>query len=514
MSTSPSYSPKKILLMALIAVGCTEQKVGVYNTPPGVMISMPEDGELFDLGEPVHFEALITDSQDEPDELQVLWESSIDGSLDDDASDSSGLLLFDTSILASGTHTIALNVTDSNDEISSTSINIVVGGTGGSEGDPTVSIDGPMDGEEFLQSDPVTIIGMVTDNEQPWGTIHANVISSRDGLLWEGQPEDSGIVQVDVMGLTVGLHTLTLGAVDRDANQASDQVQIAVLADARPSVIITQPGDGDWYWNTDSIRFEGTVSDDVTDPQDLLLSWESDISGEFGVLPANPGGTTSVEVMLEAGWHNIFLTAEDIDGNQTTDSILLEVRDPLAHDGDLDGYTELDGDCDDADPYTHPGAEDTCDARDNDCDGMVNEDSWDDWEPSDELGYAMDLGEVDDGWIFSSGDSASAGLTLHSADDEDWVRFDAGDDWGIDNVNITVEVGAFPASGSYVVELYLLDESSTVPVAVDTGSGRLAVHFVGDIWDGGEDDFAVRVYSSSWPGGTCDRLYTVDIYDN
>jgi hypothetical protein len=145
---------------------------------------------------------------------------------------------------------------------------------------------------------------------------------------------------------------------------------------------------------------------------------------------------------------------------------------------------------------------------------MVNEDSWDDWEPSDELGYAMDLGEVDDGWIFSSGDSASAGLTLHSADDEDWVRFDAGDDWGIDNVNITVEVGAFPASGSYVVELYLLDESSTVPVAVDTGSGRLAVHFVGDIWDGGEDDFAVRVYSSSWPGGTCDRLYTVDIYDN
>ena len=507
--------PVLVLLAPIFLLGCTEQKVSVYNTPPAVNITSPENDELFDLGEPVHFEALVTDSQDDPADLVIAWESSIDGPIDDDSSDASGLAFFDSSILSAGTHSISFTAIDTQEESASTSVTIIVGGAGsGAEDAPQVSIDGPAEGDSFLQSEAVTIVGMVTDDEQPWGTVNCNVISSRDGMLWEGQPSEYGIVQVDTTGLSVGSHTLTLGAVDRDANQASDQVVIEVMADARPSVLITQPGDGDWYWNSDTIRFEGEVSDDVTDPSDLVVSWSSDIDGEFGVLPANPIGFIAIETILNAGYHTISLTATDGDGNSTTDFMILEVRDPLAHDGDLDGYTELEGDCDDADPYTNPGEEDVCDNRDNDCDGMVNEDDWDDLEPDDFLSSATDLGRIDDGWIFSSAESSSAGITLHSADDEDWLRFDAGDDLFIDNVNITVEVSAFPHTGSFVLELYLLDESSTVPVRTDTGSGRLSAHFVGDTWDGGEDDFAIRIYSDDWPGGTCDRRYTVEIIDH
>jgi hypothetical protein len=145
---------------------------------------------------------------------------------------------------------------------------------------------------------------------------------------------------------------------------------------------------------------------------------------------------------------------------------------------------------------------------------MINEDDWDDLEPDDALSSATDLGSIDDGWIFSTAESASAGITLHSADDEDWLRFDAGDDFFIDNVNITVEVSAFPHTGSFVLELYQLDDSSTVPARIDTGSGRLSVHYLGDPWDGGEDNFAIRIYSDDWPGGTCDRRYTVEIIDH
>jgi hypothetical protein len=503
------------VLSIMAAMGCSEQKVSIYNTPPGVDISSPSDDELFDLGEPIHFEALVADSQDDPDELSIVWESSVDGPLDDDASDSAGLVFFDSSILSAGSHTVSLTATDSDGESSTMSVSINVGGAGlGGEGAPQVSLDGPAEGDVVLQSEPVTVIGMVTDDEQPWGTVDCTVISSRDGLLWEGRPTEVGIVQVDMAGLSVGNHTLTLGAVDRDANQASAQVSIEVVADARPSVLITSPGESDWYWNTDTIRFEGEVSDDVTDPSDLALSWASDIDGEFSALPANPVGMTAVETVLNAGYHNITLQATDSDGNQTTDAMILEVRDPLAHDGDLDGYSEYDGDCDDADPYTNPGEEEVCDAADNDCDGMINEDDWDDLEPDDEMSSATDLGRIDDGWVFSSAESASAGITLHSNDDEDWLRFDAGDDFFIDNVNITVEVGAFPSTGSFVLELYLLDESSTVPVAIDTGSGRLNVHFEGDPFDGGEDDFAIRVFSDDWPAGSCDRRYTVEIIDH
>lgn len=51
---------------------------------------------------------------------------------------------------------------------------------------------------------------------------------------------------------------------------------------------------------------------------------------------------------------------------------LAALEDP-AIDLDEDGYTEADGDCDDANAAVHPGAEEVCDRLDQDCDGAVDE---------------------------------------------------------------------------------------------------------------------------------------------
>ena len=50
---------------------------------------------------------------------------------------------------------------------------------------------------------------------------------------------------------------------------------------------------------------------------------------------------------------------------------------------DGDGYTEEEGDCDDADGTIHPGASETCNGIDDDCDDEVDEDvlSW--WSDAD-----------------------------------------------------------------------------------------------------------------------------------
>ena len=203
----------------------------------------------------------------------------------------------------------------------------------------------------------------------------------------------------------------------------------------------------------------------------------------------------------------------DEDENESSYNISLEIRDPLDHDGDMDGYTENEGDCDDFNPYIHPGAEEICDAYDNNCDGSINEDDADELEVNDSLATATDLGRIDDGWIFGSAETESTGITLHTDSDEDWIRFDSGDDFLVDNVNIDISVGSFPHTGDYVIELYALFESDTIPVDVDMGSGRLSVQYEGDPWDGGEDDFAVRVYADDWPSGTCSRRFEVEIVD-
>src|SRR2546425_1029625 len=42
-------------------------------------------------------------------------------------------------------------------------------------------------------------------------------------------------------------------------------------------------------------------------------------------------------------------------------------------DGDGDGFSECQGDCDDTNPVVHPGVAESCDGIDNNCDGRIDE---------------------------------------------------------------------------------------------------------------------------------------------
>ena len=64
----------------------------------------------------------------------------------------------------------------------------------------------------------------------------------------------------------------------------------------------------------------------------------------------------------------------------------------LGTDGDGDGYTDCDGDCDDGDATVYPGAPELCDGIDNDCDAIAN-----DAIDADGDGFTPCDGDCDDG---------------------------------------------------------------------------------------------------------------------
>ena len=69
-------------------------------------------------------------------------------------------------------------------------------------------------------------------------------------------------------------------------------------------------------------------------------------------------------------------TDEDTETADTEENTDEPDPDPLTIDDDEDGYTENQGDCDDASAEVFPGAEDVCDGISNDCDEEIDEDAF------------------------------------------------------------------------------------------------------------------------------------------
>lgn len=506
----------RCLVLLLGAAACSNNSLGKFNTAPNVSILNPTDGAEFSGGELIEFNGVAIDDQDDSSALTIQWSSNIDGVLSTEPADSNGDVVFSTNSLSGGEHVITLQAVDTAGDSSQTSIVVTTDGEGGGStigqgSPPTVLIIGPdpeVDGP-WLFGQILTLVGAATDPDQPDDTLQLTVVSQRDGLVWEGSPAADGRVDIDLDTLSTGSHVLELQALDDDANTGKDTLEVEILADGRPIVQIDSPASGSQVWTTDSARFEGTVEDIEDDVELLELTWESSLDGILFEGAADSSGVTLVNASLSEGVHTITLTAVDTDDKEGTASVVVESIDPLNDDGDLDGYTENEGDCDDGDPSINPGRSEACDALDNDCDGDVNEDWWDSYEPNDVVGDAYDLGVVDGSVIWEGGSVGISGLTLHEEYEEDWFILDADDDW-YDNVSIGVTVTGLPAAGSYTVELLLDTGSGYTVQSSATGYGSIYVYKTGDTWDGDEDDWAIRVYSNSW-APQCSAPYSIQI---
>ncbi|HJN74994.1 MAG TPA: putative metal-binding motif-containing protein [Myxococcota bacterium] len=493
--------------------GCNDQNVGVYNTPPSVAITNPLDDTVYAPGDAIMLEGVARDDQQDSPTLDVSWTSSLDGELGSSVPDIDGVVSLPVTELSGGVHAITLSAIDLSGEAADATVTIEVGYGDDVVGAPTVVILGPNDGDTFTQAEWITVVGSATDDETPYGELQVSIISSYDGLLWDGFAEANGAVSHDVTNLTpLQTHVISLTAVDGEGKVGSDSISIYVDEDGIPSVTILAPVTGDSFWTTDLINLQGQVSDDVDDAQDLELAWQSDYDGVLWTGNSDSSGTTSHAVSLTEGVHNITLFAVDTEANEGSASVSIEVIDPLNHDNDGDGQTENEGDCDDDDAGVYTGNTEVCDEVDNNCDGMVNEPWWDTYEANESSSSYYDLGEVDDGFLWAGDTLTLSGLTIHEPNDEDWFHIDVDDDW-YDNADFSVQVTGLPSAGSWTLELW--DANGTPAISdSDSGSGKLTVYFTGSITDVDEDDWLIRVYANTWTDKACTATYSMYIDTN
>ena len=98
---------------------------GVFENP-SADIYEPFDNDILNLGEPIEFIGAVNDEKDAKSSLSIEWSSDLDGILHTEAADEQGVTRFTINTLSEGEHTISLKVTDSDDLISTASINLTI----------------------------------------------------------------------------------------------------------------------------------------------------------------------------------------------------------------------------------------------------------------------------------------------------------------------------------------------------------------------------------------------------
>jgi len=104
------------------------------------------------------------------------------------------------------------------------------------------------------------------------------------------------------------------------ADSGNDDIYaLSFSGNSPPHPIISSPVDGQNYFTSDTISFDGTSSYDPNGNEELdSFTWRSDLSGTLST-------QQSFTRILEAGMHNITLTVSDIHGAESTAKVRITV---------------------------------------------------------------------------------------------------------------------------------------------------------------------------------------------
>jgi hypothetical protein len=306
-------------------VGCSHNKTTGSITedfPPSVDIVNPTEGDHQYVDEKVALVAMISDAEDEDEDLQVTWWSDIDGELDLAIDFRGGGETIATVRLSEGEHVLRIEVVDTVGQVGSDQIVTTVGPPNMS---PNCAITFPTDGSAGNPGEMVPFTAAISDPDVAANLLTAEWASTVDGPIGETSVSTDGASVLPLNTLSVGTHTIQLIARDEVGGMCTDTIVFVV--GQGPELTIHLPIDGAVVDEGSSVEFAGLAVDATDASGDLDLKWRSDVDGVVNEQPPDFDGSMEFQLAdLSRGHHTITLWARNSIDLSNDASITLTVN--------------------------------------------------------------------------------------------------------------------------------------------------------------------------------------------
>lgn len=306
-------------------LGCVRLDEPPPNAEPMASIVSPLAGDVVYAAEPVVLLGAVSDDDDNPRSLLANW--LVDGGVACSDLAGEGGATTCSAELPEGAVVITLQALDPQGDKGTATLELEVQPERVPNAAPSCAITAPLEGERSVNGDTLVLTGLVGDTDQDPSTLAVTWHSSQDGDLSASTPDGTGTVALEWSSLSVGTHTLTLGAEDAEGDDCLATVSHDVLG--LPTLEIAAPADGREGALGASILFAASVADAEGSLDTILVDWSSSIDGPFASGYADSGGLQTAEIStLSAGTHTIDALATDADGLAATATIVVVVSAP------------------------------------------------------------------------------------------------------------------------------------------------------------------------------------------